>query len=335
MNRTDCDSAIARIENVFIEQVQKGRINAGQCPARRPVFLRLHGVAHATLEVLPSPSGIAPIGLFAKPARYPAWVRFSSDIPDGKPDLNSTVGIAFKLFDVPGDKSLEPDGHAPTVDFVSQNFPVFFVDDAAGFCSFLQDDKAYIKRHPETGELLNEMQKVVPTALGEKTWSVIPFKYGDSWCKYILEPDQVVTPGTPDYNDPNYLAKDLHQRLAAQPYRFRLLLQLRVGDEDMPLDRATVRWDESLSVPVHVATLEIPAQDISIHSQADYGENLAFNPARTLKGFEAVGSIADARRHIYRVSADLRRNVNGQTIGEPQAPRPNELPASPKPLQPR
>ncbi|MFJ4347531.1 hypothetical protein [Pseudomonas sp. NPDC089401] len=335
MNRTDCDSAIACIENVFIEQVQKGRIAAGQCPARRPVFLRLHGVAHATLEVLPTPAGIAPLGLFARPAHYPAWVRFSSDIPDGKPDLNSTVGISFKLFDVAGEKSLEPDCHAPTLDFLLQNFPVFFVDDAANFCSFLQDDAAYIKQHPLTGQLLEEMQKQVPTALGEKAWSVIPFKFGDTWCKYILEPEQAPAPGNPDYSDPNYLAKDLQQRLAAKAYRFRLLLQRRVGNEDMPLDRATVRWDESLSVPLHVATLTIPAQDISVHTQADYGEALAFNPARTLKGFEAVGSIAEARRHIYQVSADLRRNVNGQTLGEPQVPRPDVLPVAPKNPQTR
>ncbi|HDS1755340.1 MULTISPECIES: hypothetical protein [unclassified Pseudomonas] len=329
MNRTDCDSAIACIENVFIDQVQKKRIAAGQCPARRPVFLRLHGVAHATLEVLPTPAGVTPAGLFARPASYPAWVRFSSDIPDDRPDLKSTVGVSFKLFDVPGEKSLEPDGQAPTLDFLFQNFPVFFVDDAAGFCSFLQDSEAYIAKHPLTGQLLDEMEKTVPTALGEKVWSVIPFKYSDTWCKYILEPEQAPTPGNPDYNDPNYLAKDLEQRLAAQPFRYRLLMQRRVGGDDMPLDRATARWDEQLSVPLHVATLVIPAQDITTHTQADYGEALAFNPARTLKGFEAVGSIAEARRHIYRVSADLRRNVNGQTVGEPQVPRPTELPVTP------
>ncbi|OZI42538.1 hypothetical protein CEK29_12380 [Bordetella genomosp. 5] len=320
---------IACIENVFIDQVQKKRIAAGQCPARRPVFLRLHGIAHAYLDVLPVPEGIAAIGLFAKPARHTAWVRFSSDIPDGKPDFKSTVGVSFKLFDVPGKKSLEPDQHAPTVDFLFQNYPVFFVDDAAGFCRFLQDSESYTAQHPATGKILAEMEKVVPTVLGEKVWSVIPFRFGNTYCKYLLEPEHVPDPGSPDYNDPDYLAKDLQLRLANQSFRYRLLIQLQRDPLRMPLDRATQDWAESLSAPVHVATLTLPAQNINAHSQAVYGEGLAFNPARTLRGFEAVGSIAEARQLIYRVSADLRRDVNGQVVGEPQVPRPEVLPVTP------
>ena len=46
----DCDTdPIGCLKNMFVDRVQFGRIEQGQCPARRPVFLRLHGGAHGTL----------------------------------------------------------------------------------------------------------------------------------------------------------------------------------------------------------------------------------------------------------------------------------------------
>jgi hypothetical protein len=57
--------------------------------------------------------------------------------------------------------------------------------------------------------------------------------------------------------------------------------------------------------------------------QAAYGEELSFHPWRTLAAHEPVGSIAEARKVAYSASAELRRNVNGQPLGEPQVPRPD------------
>ena len=86
----------------------------------------------------------------------------------------------------------------------------------------------------------------------------------------------------------------------------------------MPLDQATVRWDESLSPPVHVADLILPPQDIDARGQAAYGENLSWNIWRVTEDHKPVGSIADARRVVYAASAEQRRNVNGVPTGEPR-----------------
>ena len=330
----DCAAdPIVGLRQMFVDQVQYGRIAAGQTPARRPVFLRLHGVAHGALQVRPDLPAELRLGLFQDRPAYPAWVRFSSDAPDGVPDGGSTIGVAIKLFDVPGPKALSPDQDAPTADLLFQNSNVFFVDDAAEMCAFTKASlsgqdaaKRWLADHPVTRRILQAMRQVVPTALASPFWSVIPFHFGrDRYCKYKLEPE-VVPPGpAPDYADPDYLGADLRVRLRGGASRFRLLVQLQTDPESMPLDRATVAWDEGVSKPVHVATLVLPAQDVAARGQAAYGEALAFNPWRTPEAHRPVGSIAEVRRVVYQASAALRRNVNGQPLGEPREVRPPDV----------
>jgi hypothetical protein len=325
----DCENdPIACLERMFVQQVQLGRIEAGQCPARRPVFLRLHGVAHARFEVVDGlPKGLQ-VGVFETGRSYPTWVRFSSDLSDGRPDLKSTVGIGIKLFDVPGEKVLGPDHHAPTHDFLLQNIDVFFVDDAKDMCAFTQaalagQADAWLTDHPRTKQILDQMEKVVPTVLGTELWSVIPFHYGaDRYCKYKLVPTRIPEGPAPDLDDPNYMAVDLAARLRGGEARFAFYVQLRDEAGTSPLDQATVAWPETPDRMIHVADLVIPQQDVEARGQREYGETLAFDPWRTLAVHEPVGSIAEARKVVYAASAALRRNVNGQPLGEPYTPRP-------------
>jgi hypothetical protein len=136
----------------------------------------------------------------------------------------------------------------------------------------------------------------------------------------------------PDTDDPFYLRADLIDRLKAGEARFRFLVQFQADDAEMPLDRATVPWSEEVSAPVHVATLILPRQDLTTRGQLAYGENLAFNPWHALQEHEPVGSIAAARKVVYRASADVRRNFNATPLGEPTQPRPAEwAPGTPFP----
>jgi hypothetical protein len=65
------------------------------------------------------------VGLFAKDAVYPAWVRFSSSASlkqdDKQPD---TRGIAMKVMKVPGKKLLPGSEEATTQDFLAFNSPI-------------------------------------------------------------------------------------------------------------------------------------------------------------------------------------------------------------------
>jgi L-Lysine epsilon oxidase N-terminal/L-lysine epsilon oxidase C-terminal domain len=309
---------------MFVNIVQSNRIKLGQDPARRPVFLKPHGVAHGRFEVRPNLPENLKIGVFAM-SGFPAWVRFSSDSQPTDPDLKTTLGVGIKLFGVPGDKLL---GDGDTHDFILQNFDIFFVDTVKDMCEFTRAGvvegsyKPYLKSHPVTKEILDEMKKAEASVLTTTYWSVLPYALGEQqFAKYKLEPE--TPPDSLPFDDPDYLALDMAQRLLAREARFKFMVQLRTDPKTMPLDQATVRWDESQSQPIHVATLILPQQDINGRGQAAYGENLAFNAWHCLKEHAPQGSISEARKVVYAASADERRDANGVPVREPGPPRPD------------
>ncbi len=326
-----CDSdPIAGLKQLFVDYFQGAGMAAGRDPATRPVFLRLHGAAHGRFVVEPDLPEALRVGVFAQSPEYPVWVRFSSDVQPGRPDVKGTMGVGIKLFGVDGEKLLEPDQDAATHDFILQNHDVFFVDTAKDMCEFTCDSlhgkgDEYLSNHPITAQILDEMEKQVPSVLMSDYWSVLPSCFGDGrYVKYKLEPIDP-TPsedGAPDYSDPFYLRADLQARIQRGEARFRFMVQLQTNDQAMPLDAATVRWSETDSPPIHVATLILPQQDAGSRGQSTYGENLAYNPWHALPAHRPVGSIADARKVVYRASAANRRNVNGVPQGEPVVPRP-------------
>lgn len=321
---SDCSEKPAdKLREMFVDIVQNGRISVGQWPAKRPVFLKPHGIAHARFKILPDLPESLRVGLFAIGGSLSAWVRFSSDTLPIKPDLKTTCGIGIKVFGVPGPKLL---GEGDTQDFLLQNSEVFFVDTAKDFCEFTQAGVVhgsydpYLDAHPETKRVLDEMTKVVDSVLTTSYWSGLPYAFGEGrFVKYKLEPEQNDGIQPPDHAD--YLTDDLELRLKTKEARFRFMVQFRTDPEKMPLDRAMVRWEESESQPIHVATLIIPQQDITELGQPEYGENLAFNPWRCLKEHEPQGSISEARRVVYAASADNRRYANGVGLDEPAVSR--------------
>ncbi|MGO1001231.1 LodA/GoxA family CTQ-dependent oxidase [Lysobacter sp. CA196] len=327
-----CDSdPISALTALFVDYYQGRGMAAGRDPATRPVFLRLHGAAHGRFVVNPDLPESLRVGVFAQGPEFPAWVRFSADVQPGQPDLKGTTGIALKLFGVEGRKLLEPDQDATTHDFILQNHDVFFVDTAKDMCEFTcqslhgQGDE-YLQAHPTTARILEDMEKTVESVLTTDYWSVLPSRFGEGRAvKYKLEPLDAPAPDAPpNYEDPFYLRADLHARMHRGPARFRFLVQFQSNDRDMPIDAATVRWSEQASPPIQLGTLELPLQDLNARGQSGYGENLAFNPWHALPEHMPLGSIADARKVVYRTSAANRRNVNGIALAEPAAPRPAE-----------
>lgn len=332
----DCSTHPAEgVKVVFVDQFQGGQIAGGEVPATRPVFRRVHGVAHGTFVVRPDLPEELRVGVLAQKDEYPMWVRFSSDVQPGTRDYKGTVGIGIKLFGVEGPKVMEPDQDATTQDFILQNFDIFFVDNATEMCRYSQDPGGYPRTHPKTQQIMDAMEQVVDSVLQTPYWGVLPTRLGpDRHCKYKIEPE-TVPPGTgqsPDYDDPFYLRADLHARMSNGETRLRFMVQLQTDPNEMPLDQATTRWSETLSPPIHVATLVLPRQDLDTRGQAEYGENLAINTWHSLPEHEPVGSLAEARKITYRASARVRRDVNGVPLGEPVKPRPAEMnPGQPYP----
>ncbi|MFF0416110.1 LodA/GoxA family CTQ-dependent oxidase [Kitasatospora sp. NPDC004745] len=337
----DCTAdAAAALKQMFVDMTQGVRMARGQDPVKRPVFLKPHGVARGVLTVADDLPAELRVGFLRaaheQPGGLTAWVRFSSDTVPGSPDLKTTLGIGVKLFGVPGPKLLEGDTEAGTQDLLMQNFDVFFVDTAQDMCEFTKAGVVdgsydrYLDAHPVTREILDAMAVFEPSVLTTTYWGVLPYAFGaERFVKYKLVPvgcepgDPTATP--PD-EDPAYLGTDLAHRLAAGTAAFDLLVQFRTDPDTMPLDAATVRWEESASTPVKVARLTLQQQDVTARGQAAYGENLAYNPWHSLAEHRPVGSIAEVRRTVYRASAEQRRDVNGVPAAEPGPARPQLTP---------
>lgn len=328
----DCGrDPIGSLTEMFVRMVQGGRIKGGQCPALRPVFHKPHGVARGIFRIRPNLPEQVRVGLF-RGTEYPAWIRFSSDTAPTANDFKSTVGVAIKLFDTPTPKIFgRPED--TTFDFILQNFDVFFVDTAADMCEFTKagvidrDYEKYLDAHPVTRKLLDDMAQPVASTLGISYRSCIPFALGASEAvKYRLTPATPLPPLADPPPDPTYLAADLRDRLKANDAVFRFEVQFSTDPVAMPIDRATVRWDEKASPPIHVADLIIHRQNITARGQAEYGENLSWNIWRVTDEHKPLGSIADARRVVYAASAEQRRDANGVPTGEPSSPRPVDDP---------
>ncbi len=318
----NCDDPAQQLTEMFVGLVQTKRIMLGQTPAQRPVFLRLHGVVHGRFEIAPDLDKDLAVGVFAGKS-HDAWVRFSSDTPSG-PDLKTTIGIGIKLFGVEGPKLI---GNGDTQDFILQNHDVFFVDDATAMCEFTRagvvngDYDPYLRAHPKTALILEQMKKVEVSVLTTTYWSVLPYGFGPRrMVKYILVPEQQADSVAPT-DQTIYLGPDLERRMLAGDARFRFMVQFH--KRGMPnAEQATEPWSEETSPPVHVATLILPQQDIQRRGQMSYGENLAYNPWHSLAAHEPKGSLSAARKVVYQASAEQRRNVNGVPVREPGCPRP-------------
>jgi len=346
------DDPIKCLEHIFIDMVQKERVAQGQCPVRRPVFLRTHGCMRGEIEIHDSISDDLKHGMFEQSGTHPVYVRYSSDLDDGRPDWKSTIGLGIKIFGINGKKALTDDG-ANVADLILQNVPYFFVDNAFDFCQFNKasfegwGEKWVQQNSPDTDILLDEMEKPIRSVFGTSLWSVIPFKLGnDNHCKYIVRPGKSTFADEVNTDDPDFLGKDLAARMKAGKATIHLYIQKRPTtaqfeqaylDKHFPLDKAKTVWDETIAKPELVATITLPKQDISNLEQQTYGDWLDFNVARVPEENEPVGSIAAARKVVYAASAAYRHEKNGQPNTQPSCPDQPKItnPSCPFPHKPK
>ena len=150
----NCDSdPVGALTRMFVNVTMGPRILAGQRPVHRAVFLKPHGIVRARFIVAPDLPADFRVGVFLG-SEYPCWVRFSSDTLPLVPDLCTTMGMAIKLFDVPGKKLLPGEESSLTQDFLLQFIDRFFVPNATEMCRFTcagvvdHDYDAYINCAP-------------------------------------------------------------------------------------------------------------------------------------------------------------------------------------------
>ena len=97
-------------------------------------------MARAEVEILGDVPAPYAQGIYAKPGRHDALIRFSSASNHLGPDaqLGPVLGFAIKIFDVDGTKLVEDEPDSTTFDLVLKNNPTFIANTAKHYL-FIQE----------------------------------------------------------------------------------------------------------------------------------------------------------------------------------------------------
>ena len=98
--------------------------------AIRNAHAKGYGLARGEVEILADIPPEYAQGIYAKPGRHEAMVRFSNGQPHINSDrlLGSVCGIGLKIFGIEGRKLLEDEPDSRTFDYAMINFPIFFAN---------------------------------------------------------------------------------------------------------------------------------------------------------------------------------------------------------------
>ena len=322
----------------FVAMVKSGIGKRGQHP-------KPHGVVRATFEVLDNIPTRYKVGLFAKPGRYPALIRFSNG-PQTEDREAGPQGMAIKLIGVPGEKILEAEANAVTHDFILIDGPVFFVRDTDWYVRLFKEmvrnlggkPKKWLaaleKAHPQDIAVVeNYHNRVVDSPLARPFWSQVPYAFGPgdtTICRYNVVPDpqNMAAPIPPQYRDKDYLRRAMDDQLttAARPAAFDFFVQLRTDATPEVIDNPTVEWDTPTQ---RVAVITIPAQVFDRPDQVRFGENLSYTPWHALPEHRPVGQINEIRRTVYAATSRVRHFVNLARRKEPTSAVPPPDPGRP------
>ena len=289
----------------------------------RDAHPKAHGCVRAEFAVEPDLPAALRVGVFAAPRRYQAWLRFSNASgkvqADGVADLR---GVAIKLLDVAGEPLARDLQGAANQDFLLLSHPVLPVGDVADFLHLAQ---AVVGGHPLWFFLnpfdshlraLKELMlasRVHANPLQIRYWSTTPYQFGEQVAKYALRPLPLMQQDpVPDQRPPDFLRQAMAQQLQQQPARFEFLLQLRTDPANMPIEDASVEWDETRAPLQRLATLTIPPQAFDSTAQRAACDALQFNPWHSLPPHRPLGGINRARNPVYQTLAGFRASSQAE-----------------------
>ena len=315
--------------------------------AVRSVHAKGHGIARGTLMVH---GGLAPElaqGIFATPGEHEAIFRLSTnagDILDDSIDLPR--GLALKILGVDGARLSGSEGDS-TQDFVMVNGPAFAAPTPKAFLANLK----MLAKTTDTAEggkkLLSGLFRAAEAALeavggqsamlttlggakpvhplGATYYSQTPFRYGDYIAKFALAPVSAVLKDLEDATidasgRPDAIRENVREGLIEQGGTWEFRVQLCTNLDAMPIEDATVVWDEKESPFRTVATLDTPPQVAWQDGVSQKTEDeLSFSPWHGVAAHQPLGGVNRARKDPYKFSADYRGKFNGCPIHEPRA----------------
>ena len=317
-----------------------------------------YGLARGEVEILSGIPNEYAQGIYAKPGRHEAMVRFSNGTNHVGDDrfLGPITGIGLKLFGIEGRTLLEDEPDSHTFDYALINHPVFFVNTLKHYI-FIQSLFANLGLPPpamtpeekeaalhrilynfvtgkgtlppeewaweELGAFLQLAQHKPINLLLSTYWTMGAVRHGDYVAKVRVAPvqsfaDRVVQREI-DFDSAGQVFRPaLVGELRERPYEFDIQVQLSTDLVRMPVEKTTVVWPESLSPYVTVAKLRLPQQDIGGEDNFERMDKTSMAPWRVTEEHRPLGSIMRSRLEVYRESSKLRHEANNQERREPK-----------------
>ena len=349
------DEVLAQVIDWWEKKVRESPEAEGTGRAVRGAHAKSYGIVRAEVDILDDVPVAYAQGIYSRPGRHGALIRFSSASPHLGPDaqLGPPLGFAIKIFDVDGPKLVEDEPNSTTFDLVMKNTP-FFIANTAKHYLFIQEITTDLPKYLARGrtgfhELLTDFltgkgtleqpdwawdelfafvraatQTPVSNPLLTPYWTMAAVRHGDHVAKVRVAPApesaaHAIHRDLDLTKGPDVFRPALVDELQAQSFDFGLQVQLSVDLEKMPVNDTTVEWPEKLSPYVTVGRVHIPRQDISGPDNLEKGDALAFNQWRVTADHRPLGEIMNVRR-IYSASAKVRRTLNHQPQTEPSSP---------------
>ncbi len=317
-------------EQVYIDNIAKvsadkiKAIYTNNLPARRDAHPKMHGLVRAEFIVLADIPDSLKTGLFKTPKKYDAWIRFSAG---GTLVLSDTVkqgrGMAIKLIGVEGEKILDDEKNASTMDFIMINYPGFISStlptyDSLNTAILSGRAQEFFKTHPKEAEatyLLSNQPLFNP--LQVQYFSQVPYKLGKYAVKYSAKPVSNDSNTQVPVTSSDFFTIVMQKQLNNEDVYFDFMVQLQIDPVKMQVENSLMIWDQNLSPFVRVALIRIPKQVFNSPAQFEYGENLSFTPWHTLPEHRPLGNINRTRKVVYETISKLRHQMNNVKREEP------------------
>ena len=281
------------------------------------------GCVRAELEIESDLAADLRVGLFAAAGTYPTWIRFATASTQSDTDKDFR-GLSLKVMGVEGEMLF---GDGANFDFVLNSHPALFVGTPEEFAKFV--DKS-LNSHPilfflnpfdlhikELG-IVRAGRQHHASHLAIPYWSTTPYLFGAGRAvKYAAKPCAASNAEPPDPLTDDYLHDAMREQLAAGGACYEFMVQFQTDAEAMPIEDATVEWDEAVSPFRKVASVRIPSQSFDSPAQMEFCENLAFNPWHAFAEHRPLGGLNRVRKELYAELARFRHERNQVSYSEP------------------
>ncbi|MHC9294893.1 catalase family protein [Mycobacterium sp. LTG2003] len=281
-------------------------------------------------------------GIFAESRSFPVIARISSTSGVLRGDkMRGVRGLAIKAIGVEGER-LQEDEPSTTQDFVLVTHEDFLFADARAYAGLGMITASLLARLPDTAlwvgsELLSGLDKLglrIPAnlkvfiapnrpILGETFFSSAPIRYGDYVAKFRYAPSSENVKALAEQLLPRNPSQDAHRDLIMEFFEhntaeYEFGVQLCIDEKAMPIEDASVNWDQKKSPYLPVAKVVFPPQNPYSPLRRAYGDDvLSFNSWRGLTAHQPLGSINRLKKLVYESSSNFRHDVNRISRHEP------------------